>query len=399
VTLRQTPFHPRTAALSEGQAWRRWAGYVVASAYELSHEREYHAIRSAAALFDVSPLYKYMVTGRDAVRLLDRVVTRDVGKAKVGQVLYTPWCDSEGKQIDDGTISVLGEQRYRMTAADPNLRWLHLNSAGLDVKIEEVSEQTAALSLQGPNARAILQVAAQRDLAGLKYFHLTDAKIRGIPVTISRTGYTGDLGYEIWMPWEAAIRVWDAIAVAGRAFDLHPAGMLALDVARVEAGLLLIEVDFQSSRRALIESQKYSPFELGMARLVDLGKGPFVGRSALSIEHRRDPRQQIVGLEVDWTEVERLYEAVGLPPTAPAAASRVAVPVYRNGRQVGRATSTTWSTTLKKLIALATIDAPHHVEGTRLQLEITVEAERHRASATVVKTPFFNPPRKTSTPP
>jgi aminomethyltransferase len=216
---------------------------------------------------------------------------------------------------------------------------------------------------------------------------------------VSRTGYTGDLGYEIWMPWESAIRVWDAIATAGRAFDLHPTGMLALDVARVEAGLLLIEVDFQSSRRALIERQKYSPFELGMGRLVDLGKGPFIGRSALSTEHRRGPRRQIVGLEVDWTEVERLHEAVGLPPTAPAAASRVAVPVYRNGRQVGRATSTTWSTTLKKLVALATIDAPHHAEGTRLQLEITVEAERHQASATVVRTPFFNPARKTATPP
>jgi aminomethyltransferase len=233
----------------------------------------------------------------------------------------------------------------------------------------------------------------------LKYFRSASGTIAGVPVDVSRTGYTGDLGYEIWMPWDAAIPVWDAIARAGRAFDLHPAGMLALDVARVEAGLLLIEVDFQSSRKALIESQKYSPFELGMARLVDVGKGPFVGRAALSAELRRGPRRQIVGLEVDWTEVERLYEAVGLPPTAPATASRVAVPVYRHGKQVGRATSTTWSTTLKKLIALATIDAPNHVEGTRLQLEITVEAERHKASATVVRTPFFNPARKTATPP
>ena len=196
------------------------------------------------------------------------------------------------------------------------------------------------------------------------------------------------------MPWDAAIRVWDAIAEAGPAFDLHPTGMLALDIARVEAGLLLIDVDFHSSRKAMIDAQKYSPFELGMGRLVDLGKGPFVGRAALAAEQRRGPQRQIVGLEVDWTEVERLYEAVGLPPTAPATASRVAVPVYKDGHQVGRATSTTWSTTLKKLIALATIEAPHFAPGTKLHMEITVEAVRHRAAATVVKTPFFNPPAR-----
>ena len=179
MSLRTTPFHPRTGPLSEGQAWRRWAGYVVASSYELSHEREYHAIRNSAALFDVSPLYKYLITGNDAARLLDHVVTRNVGKAKIGQVLYTPWCDNEGKQIDDGTVSVLNEQTYRMTSADPTLRWLHLNASGLDVKIEDVSETTAAVSLQGPSSRAILQLAAEQDLSALKYFRLTPARIRG----------------------------------------------------------------------------------------------------------------------------------------------------------------------------------------------------------------------------
>jgi aminomethyltransferase len=350
-------------------------------------------------LIDVSPLYKYRLSGRDAVRLVDRIITRDAKKMAVGQVYYTPWCDEEGKVIDDGTVTRIDEQTYRWTAADPNLRWLTENAAGLDVRVEDISELIAALALQGPTSAGLLRQVSDVPIDTLKYFRAASGTIAGVPVDVSRTGYTGDLGYEIWMPWESAIRVWDAIATAGRAFDLHPTGMLALDVARVEAGLLLIEVDFQSSRRALIERQKYSPFELGMGRLVDLGKGPFIGRSALSTEHRRGPRRQIVGLEVDWTEVERLHEAVGLPPTAPAAASRVAVPVYRNGRQVGRATSTTWSTTLKKLVALATIDAPHHAEGTRLQLEITVEAERHQASATVVRTPFFNPARKTATPP
>jgi aminomethyltransferase len=201
------------------------------------------------------------------------------------------------------------------------------------------------------------------------------------------------------MPWPRAIEVWDALMDAGRAFDVHPAGMLALDVARVEAGLLLIDVDFHGSRTALIASQKYSPFELGMGRLVDLERGPFVGRRALVAEQRSGPRRQIVGLEIAWTDVEALYEKVRLPPTAPTTTSRLAVPIYRDGRQIGRATSTTWSTTLKKLIALATIDAPYHSLGTAMQMEVTVDAVRHVAAATVVKTPFFSPPRKTVTPP
>ena len=392
-------FHARTHELCESLNYRDWAGYYAVSAYETHHEHEYNAIRNACAAIDVSPLFKYRVSGRDAARLIDRVITRDAKKLTVGQVYYTPWCDEEGKVIDDGTVTRLSEQVYRWTAADPNLRWLSENAAGLDVRVEDISEQLASLALQGPTSARLLRAVSTAPIDTLKYFRATSGVIAGVPVDITRTGYTGDLGYEIWMPWDAAITVWDAIAAAGPAFDLHPAGMLALDVARIEAGLLLIEVDFQSSRKAMIESQKYSPFELGLGRLVDLGKGPFVGRSALTAEYRRGPQRQIVGLEVNWTEVEALYEAVGLPPTAPAAASRVAVPVYRDGRQVGRATSTTWSTTLKKLIALATIDAPHYTIGTRVQLEMTVEAVRHTVTAAVVKTPFFLPARKMATPP
>jgi aminomethyltransferase len=267
------------------------------------------------------------------------------------------------------------------------------------VRIEDITEQVAALALQGPTSARLLRQVSTAPIDRLKYFRAASGSIAGIPVDVSRTGYTGDLGYEVWMPWDAAVPVWDALAEAGPAFDLHPTGMLALDVARIEAGLLLIEVDFFGSRKALIEAQKYSPFELGLGRLVDLSTGPFVGRRALAAEQRRGPRRQIVGLDVHWTEVEALYEAVGLPPTAPAAASRVAVPVYRDGRQIGRATSTTWSTTLKKLIALATVDAPHYAVGTTVKLEVTVEAVRHQVSASVVQTPFFNPARKTATPP
>ena len=388
-------FHARTLDLCESLNYRDWAGYYAVSAYETHHEHEYNAIRNACALIDISPLYKYRISGPDAMRLVNRVITRDASRMSVGQVFYTPWCDEDGKVIDDGTVTRVSEQVFRWTAADPNLRWFTENASGLNVVIEDVSESVAALALQGPTSARLLRQVCDADLSSLKYFRATSGRIAGVPVDVSRTGYTGDLGYEIWMPWDAALRVWDAIAEAGHAFDLHPTGMLALDVARIEAGLLLIDVDFHSSRKALIETQKYSPYELGLARLVELQKGPFIGRAALSEEVKRGVARQIVGLEVDWTEVEKLYEAVGLPPTAPAATSRVAVPVYKGRAQVGRATSTTWSSTLKKLIALATIDVPHYSIGTTVEMEMTVEAVRHRATATVVPTPFFNPPRKT----
>jgi aminomethyltransferase len=394
-----TAFHERTLALCESLNYREWSGYYAVSSYEAHHEHEYNAIRNAAALIDVSPLYKYRLAGRDATRLVDRIVTRDMRKVAVGQVIYTPWCDERGKVIDDGTVSRLGEEMYRWTAADPSLRWFTQNAAGLDVEIEDISEELAALALQGPTAGRLLAALVENaDIANLKYFRVTSGDIAGTPVEVSRTGYTGDLGYEIWMPSDEAVHVWDALMKAGRAFDIQPAGMLALDVARIEAGLLLIDVDFHSSKKALIESQKYSPYEMGLSRLVNLDKGRFVGQAALREEQRRGHAREIVGLEIDWMGVERLYEAAGLPPSMSPAASRVAVPVYAGGAQTGKATSTTWSPTLKKLIALATVRREHAKLGTRLEMEMTVEAVRHRVEATVVKTPFFNPARKTATP-
>jgi aminomethyltransferase len=391
-----TAVHERTFALAESLNYREWSGYYAVSAYEAHHEHEYNAIRNASALIDVSPLFKYLISGKDAVRLVDRVITRDAAKLAVGQVYYTPWCAEYGKVIDDGTVTRLETNTFRWTAADPSLRWFTQNAVGLDVRITDISEQVAALALQGPTSGRLLQSVADADISGLKYFRMTCGSIAGVPVEISRTGYTGDLGYEIWMPWERAIDVWDALMIGGRPFDIHAAGMLALDVARVEAGLLLIEVDFNSSKKALIESQKYSPYEMGLGRLVQLDKAPFVGRTALAREHADGPSRQIVGLDVSWPAIEALYDDVGLAPQIAATASRVAVPVYRNGRHVGRATTTTWSPVLKKLIALATIDAPHFAEGSALEFEVTVEAVRHRVPAVVVKTPFFNPARKTA---
>jgi aminomethyltransferase len=268
----------------------------------------------------------------------------------------------------------------------------------MEVAIVDISDQLAALALQGPTSGALLKAVADADIDNLKYFRMTTGSIAGIPVDISRTGYTGDLGYEIWVAWDQAVKVWDALFEAGRAFDIHAAGMLALDVARIEAGLLLIDVDFNGAKKALIEAQKYSPFEMGLGRLVSADKARYVGQAALAAEKQRGHAREIVGLELDWNGIERVYEQAGLPPAMPAVASRAAVPVYRDGRQVGKATSTTWSPILKKLIALATIDRGANSVGTKLEMEMTVEAVRHRVPATVVKTPFFNPARKTATP-
>jgi len=348
-----SPLHERTFALCESLNYREWSGYYAVSAFEAHHEHEYNAIRNAAALFDISPLYKYRLSGPDATRLVDRIITRDMRKVSVGQVVYTPWCDEHGKVIDDGTVSRLEENTYRWTAADPSLRWFTQNAFGLDVQIEDVSESVAALSVQGPTSGPLLkQMVEDADIANLKYFRVTSGRIGGVPVEVSRTGYTGDLGYEIWLPAEQAVRVWDALIKDGVAFDIKPAGMLALDVSRIEAGLLLIDVDFNSSKKALIDDQKYSPFEMGLGRLVHLDKNKFVGQRALVEEKKRGPAKQIVGLEIDWPAVEKIYEQVGLPPAVSAIASRVAVPVYLNGVQLGKATSTTWSPTLKKMIAL-----------------------------------------------
>jgi len=392
--LKESPFHPRTSALMEGFAWRRWAGYTMASVYELTHEREYHAVRSSAALFDVTPLYKYLIRGRDAARLLDRIVTRDVGKSKVGQVLYTPWCDARGKVIDDGTVSRLDETTFRMTSADPTMRWLHLNASGLECTIEDVSERIAALSLQGPLSRVILEHASEQDLSALKYFRLTTAKIRGEPVTISRTGYTGDLGYEIWVEAPRALPVWDALIESGSGYGITPAGLLALDLVRNEAGLLLIDVDYISAHHALIESQMSTPYELSLGWTVTLEKDRFNGRDALVAEKERGPAWRFMGVEVDWNALERLYADVGLPPKLPTTAWRASVPLYMGGVQVGYATSGCWSPLLKRYIALAHLEGPYGEPDTVVEMEVTVEHRRKRAGATVRALPFFNPPRK-----
>jgi aminomethyltransferase len=392
----ETPFHPRTGPLNRKQLWRDWSGHLGAAVYADGHDIEYNAIRQAAAVIDVSPLFKYRVSGPDAPRLVERVSVRSAAKLAPGQVHYTCWCDEDGKVVDDGTIARLDDDTYRWTAADPSLRWFHLNAVGLDVEVEDVTEQVAAVALQGPLSRAVLEAATGQAWADLRYFRRRRSTVAGVEVDVSRTGYTGDLGYELWIDAEAAVAVWDALTEAGASYGIRPAGLLALDVVRVEAGLILLEVDYTSSRHALIPEQAYSPFELGiLGRLVDFDKPAFVGRRALLAERAAGgPPRALVGLEVDWSSLEALYDAQGLPPVMAAATSREPVPLFDGRHQVGRVTSTTWSPTLKKAVALASVRSDHAADGTSMEIEWTVEAHRGRARARVVPLPFFDPPRK-----
>ena len=389
-----TPFHSRTAPLVRGNDWRRWSGYAIASAYDTVYDREYAAIRNAAALFDVSPLYKYLIRGKDSARLLDRMVTRDVRRCAVGRVLYTTWCDENGKVIDDGTISRLDDTTFRLTSADPSLHWLLLNGDGMDVVIADVSASTAALALQGPLSRVILEQLSDTPLAQLKYFHFARTKLSGIPVSVSRTGYTGDLGFELWLDASRAVELWDALMSAGNHYGITPAGIWALDVARIEAGLIMLGVDYHSAHHAMIDAQFSSPYELGLGWTVSRNKGPYNGSRALRAEVDREAQWRFVGIDVDWESLERLYAAHHLSPALPGNAWRASVPLYVDGAQVGYASSGCWSPLLKKYIALAHVRAPHFVDGTRVGFEMTVEHERKLAAATVASLPFLDLPRK-----
>jgi aminomethyltransferase len=365
--------------------------------YELDHIHEYLAIRTACGLYDISPLYKYHVHGPDALRLLNRVVTQDVRRYGVGRVMYTPWCDDEGYVIDDGTVAHLEENFFRLTAADPTLGWLEDNAVGLDVSVEDVTDALAGLALQGPMAREILNELADSHLNGLGYFRLTHIHLGEIPVTITRTGYTGDLGYEIWVDPAWAEALWDGLTEVGDAYRLRPFGHMALDMARIEAGLLLIDVDFHSSRRVMFDIQKSTPYELGLGWTVKLDQPFFVGHSALRREKARGSHWLTVGLEIDLKSLEAVYADYGMPLQLPYGSWNEAVPVYAKGRpsaQVGKATSGTWSPVLKKYIALARLRPAYAKTGNEIEIEVTVEAQRRLARARVVPTPFFDPPRK-----
>ena len=390
-----TPFHPRTSELCTSLFWKDWSGYHAVRSFDTTHEREYFAIRHAAGLIDVSPLFKYELSGPDAGEVLARVLVRDVRRLKVGRVSYTCWCDDDGKVVDDGTVSRLGQEQFRLTANAPTLAWLHRHAADRRVTIEDSSSRIAALALQGPNSREILKRVCAADLDRLRFFRVIRTELDGVAVEISRTGYTGDLGYEVWVDRSNALRVWDSLTTAGRDYRLEPCGLDALDVTRIEAGFILSGVDYFGSRGCIVESRKSSPFEIGLGWTVRLDREPFVGQAALRAERGRPARWRLVGLSYDWDELEALFAEIGLPVAVPIQAWRDPVPVRDSrGRQVGQATSGVWSPLLKQNLALATVDGRRSEVGTRLRIEVMIEFRRHFVGATVVSTPFFDPQRK-----
>jgi aminomethyltransferase len=375
--------------------YKDWAGYYAVRSYDTYSDREYFAIRNAAGLIDVTPLYKFEVYGTDAAAFLARIMVRNITKLKVGQVAYCCWCDGQGKVIDDGTVSRLDDTYFRVTSNMPNLAWFGRFSRGFDVTVEDSTHRYGALAIQGPFSRKILEEVSETSITDLGYFKTTPSKIDGVEVTISRTGFTGDLGYEVWVANDRAVTVYDAIMAAGKGYHLLPAGLDAMDITRIEAGYLLNGIDYFNANHSVIESRKSTPFELGFSWMVRLKRDPFNGRDALAAEKKRGPERMLVGLEIDWDEHAALFAELGLPPEIAAAAWRTSVPVYNeSGEQIGYATSGTWSSILKKNLAMATVQSRYGELGMKLKFEVTVEYQRRMVTATVVKKPFFDPERK-----
>lgn len=392
-----TPFHPRTSQYCTSLLWKDWAGYYAVRSYDTYVDREYYALRHAAGIIDVTPLFKYEVRGKDAAAFLSHVTVRNIEKLKRGQVVYCCWCDDAGKMVDDGTVARLGDNHFRVTSADPSYAWFSRFTQEFDVTIEDSSETIAALSVQGPNSRLLLNAVCDKAIDDLKYFYLTPAKIGGADAIVSRTGYTGDLGFEVWVRNEDAIAVYDAILEGGEAFGALPAGLDAMDITRIEAGYILNGIDYYNATHCLIEKRKSTPYELGLGWMVNLKKGPFNGRAALLREKKEGSLRHLVGLDIDWDDHAALYEKWRLPVEISQAAWRVSVPVYNDGgEQIGYATSGAWSPTLKKNLALATVLPKYRHAGDEVRFEVTVEYERHGVKATVTKRPFFDPERKRS---
>jgi aminomethyltransferase len=403
---RTTPFFAREVEHHASFGWRDWSGFVGATSYEPTYHREYWAIRNSAALIDVSPLFKYELRGPHAEALANRIFTRDFRKCRPGQVMYTCWLDDDGKLLQDGNVVRLAPDRFRVTAAHPTLRWFQDCGAGLDAEVVEVTDELAALSVQGPTSRDVLAAAAgggehAERIRALPYFRAAESSIAGRAVLVTRTGFTVDLGYEVWMPPRDAEAVWDALLSAGEAYGAMPVGLVAMDQARVEAGLVLIDIDFVSASHALLEGRKSAPHEMGLGWTVKLAPDrDFVGRAALERAIEHGFRTSLVGVEVPWMELERVHAQFGLrPQNALHPPSRDPAALYlpgggEGGRQVGQVTSQAFSPLLKKQVALASVDGPYAEPGTPLELEMVVDYKRVRADARVAKLPFFDPPRK-----
>jgi aminomethyltransferase len=401
--IRTTPFHERTSALNETGLWEHWSNSLVAQRYQMSEKFEYFAIRNAAGLFDTSPLYKYRFSGPDAERYLAGVLARDPRRCAVGHAQYTLWCDDRGYVIEDGVLLRVAEEDYLLTAAEPNLAYFQGLAGRLEVAIEDVTEAWGILSIQGPRSREILAGVAPA-AADLGYFNVISTTVAGVQVLISRTGYTGDLGFEVWVPAADALAVWDAVWAEGRPKALTPFGMIALYMARIEAGLVLLDVDFHSSRFAWTDSDRVTPIELGfgwMFRSLGDGAGDgraFVGRDAIARELRdRTSRWQLTGLVVDWKDYDRIYDEAGLIPPKDHTPIQDEYYIYDDAlNQLGYATSQMYSPMLQRHIALARVPLDRQEPGSRVKLEAGVRHRYEYFDAYVTKLPLFNPPRRTA---
>lgn len=400
----RTPFHDRLAPCNETGIWKHWAGYLVAPQYRSSLNQEYYSIRNSVSLLDTSPLFKYRLRGPGARPLLERLLARDISSCGVGRAQYTCWCDERGFVLQDGVVLHVREGEYLLTAAEPTLRYFReiARDLGLaDTTVEDVSRSFGILALQGPHAYDVMcELTDAAD--GLRYFGVTEAAIDGCPVTLSRTGFTGDLGYELWIRAADAETVWDALVAAGRNHNLTPIGTTALKMARVEAGLLLIGADFQSSRFAWVDAQRETPLELGwgwMFRALANDARDFVGRGAIEAEIAGETsRWTTVGLAGDWHDYERVYSEAGILPPRHEVYSEATMSIYRRGGRewdyAGYASSFTSSSLLRKPLAIAKLPLDLAEPGSEVDLEVAVIRQPRNVLARVESMPFFNPPRK-----
>jgi aminomethyltransferase len=396
--VRTTPFHPRLAELSETQLWQHWAGYLSAERYDPSAKQDYMVLRNAVAFFDTSPLYKYWVRGRDAERFLGGVLARDPRRCRPGRAQYTVWCDDDGHVLEDGVLFRHSADEVMLTTARPNAGYLTSLVGRLDVEVVDVSTEYASVAVQGPRSRTVVAALAP-EAAELPYFGLTTSKIGDVPVSVSRTGFTGDLGYELMLPADAALPLLDRLIAVGEPYGMRPFGNQALDIARIEAGLPLIDVEFSSARFAYTDHDRFSPYELGLGWLLrdlDDDSRPFIGRRALRHEAATgSSRWATVGLVVDWRAYIDLYEGEGLEPPY----DEIPVPwetmLYdADGGRAGYATSMTYSPILQNTIALARVRPELAALGTTVHVEQSVNHRYLTVPATVTATPFYAPERK-----
>lgn len=398
--IHETPFHPRTSAENKTGLWSHWSGYLATDRYQMSDKFEYFAIRNSAGVIDTSPLYKYRITGTDAERFLSGVLARDIRKCRPGQAHYTLWCDNEGYVVEDGVILRMSEDEFLLTAAEPNMAYLQDLVGPKSVEIEDVSDQIGALALQGPYALEILKKLAP-EVEGIGYFHLTPAKIGNAAVTISRTGYTGDLGYEIWVDRADALDVWDVLFEVARPYGVIPCGQTSLLITRIEAGLVLIDVDFYSSRYAWNDDQRTTPHELGMGwmfRDLDSDDRAFIGRAAIERElSDGTSRWKTVGVMVDWQAWDRLYNSRGLIPPKDHTPENGGMMLYDEDlNRIGYTPSFVYSPMLQRHIGIARVRPEFGAIGNRVGLEVTIDHKYDVVDANVTRLPFYNPQRKTA---